>query len=144
MSDDGFPDPFAVWRDALQQLQKNFNQFANQHMQSEDFVKVAGPLTNSTAAAKRIASDVANRYFEAIGLPTRADFQALDDRLQKIEDLLVNLTIALNQGAAPTGDIPKPPGRVPSRNRKPLAAPEAPPTPPPASSAGRSRKGTTK
>lgn len=140
MSDDAFPDPFAFWRDALQQMQKSFNQFANERMQSEDFAKVAGQITNSTAATKRIASDVANRYFEAIGLPTRTDFQALDDRLKRIEDLLVNLTMTLNQGARPAPDVPGVPGRVPTRNRKPPSGPE--PSPPPPKSDGRSRKGT--
>lgn len=136
MSDNALPDPFAFWRDALQQVQKNFNQFATQHMQSEEFAKISGPITTSTAAAKRVAGDIANKYFETIGLPTRADFQALDDRLQRIEDMLINLTAALNQGARPAAEPANPSGRAPSRTRKPPAGPEAP-----ATSTGPSRKG---
>lgn len=137
MSDNALPDPFAFWRDALQQVQKNFNQFATQQMQSEDFAKIAGPITNSTAATKRIAGEIANKYLEVLGLPTRADVQALDDRLQRIEDLLINLTAALNQGGRPAAELPGPAGRVPSRTRKPPAKMEAPP----AAAAGPSRKG---
>lgn len=131
MSDDRFLDPFAFWRDSLQQLQKGFNQFATDRMQSEDFAKLAGQFTTTTTATKRVANDLSAKYFELIGLPTRADVQALDDRLQRIEDMLVNLTAGLNREESSAASLPSSSRSAPTRNRKPPAPPEVAPTPSP-------------
>jgi hypothetical protein len=123
-------DPFSFWRTVVDQVEKGVNDLARERMQSEEFARLVALVADADIARKKIARAMMRRYFEAIDLPSRSDVMALDERLQSIEDRLLELVATLN--AAGTGE-PKsaPPSALPRRTRQPIPANDA--LPPPAS-----------
>jgi len=121
-----FFDPISFWRDLVDQAQKQTNEFAKEGMQSEQFSRVAAQSADAGVASKEMTQALMKKYFELLDLPSRRDIQALDERLQAIEDRLIDLAETLNQGADRrlTSAVS---GVVPTRTRKPPpAAPQSP------------------
>jgi hypothetical protein len=114
-----FFDPFSLWRNVIGQMQKRANEFAGENMQSEEFARTIAQLMEASVAGKKMTQALMKKYFEMFDLPSRSDVQALDERLQAIEDQLINLTTALNQPFAGISATTTSVSTVPTRTRKP-------------------------
>lgn len=101
-------DPFIYWRDVISQLEKGVNEFANEKMKSDKFVRGMNKVAGVSMAARKMRQDLMQRYFEALNLPSRADVLALAEKLQSVEDRLIGMATALDRleggkGIAATG-----------------------------------------
>jgi hypothetical protein len=111
-------DPFALVRDLVSQLEKGVNEFANPLMKSEGFAKGANRAMSAAMTAKKLAQELSQRYFEALNIPSRRDILALIDRMQVLEDHMINMQSTLDRlaGGANRSALP-----APARTRKPPA-----------------------
>ena len=134
-------DPFALWRDLVTQVSKDANQWANRGMQSDEFAEGMHKLMGPMLAFGKLSTKAKQRYFEVMNLPSRSDVEALGDRLQAVEDKLIDLVTMLERGqggaavasarsASPAAANPV--ARLP-RTRKPPPEPNEPPQEPTAS-----------
>ena len=64
-------DPFTYWRDVISQLEKGVNEFANEKMKSDKFVRSMNKVAGVSMAARKMRQDLMQRYFEALNLPDR-------------------------------------------------------------------------
>ena len=111
-------DPFSLVRDLVSQLEKGFNEVANPIMKSDGFSQGANKAMSAAMVAKKLAQDLTQRYFEALNIPSRSDIVALTDRLQALEDRMINMQATLDRVA---GSSSRPALAAPSRTRKPPA-----------------------
>jgi len=122
--DDSTPlDPFALWRQMLSQWEKGTNEFVNKASESDAFAEGMHRLMGTSLSAKKASDEFAGRMLLALNLPSRADVEALGDRLQAIEDRLIDVTRALEELTGPSASRPTLP--APKRTRKPPPAEEA-------------------
>jgi hypothetical protein len=113
-------DPFSLVRGLVSQLEKGFNEFANPLMKSDGFAQGANKAMSGAMVAKKLVQELTQRYFEALNLPSRSDIVALSDRLQELEDRMINLQATLDRLPGAGGQRPALPG--PARTRQPPAA----------------------
>ncbi len=130
MADPASIDPFALWRDFTSQLEKRANELANQATESDQFTGVMNKAMSASLVAKKTANEMTNRYLSAMNLPSRADIDALGERLRMIEERLIGMSAVLDRLAGPkVAGAAGLPTIGPSRTRKPppetLAAPPA-------------------
>jgi len=112
-------DPFVLVREIVSRLEKGINQVANPLMKSDGFSKRANQLTSAAMVAKKLAQDLTQRYFEALNVPSRSDVVALGDRLQALEDRMMNMQATLDRMSG--GAASRPALSAPARTRKPPA-----------------------
>jgi hypothetical protein len=126
-------DPFGIWSGLAAQLEKRAKELAQQGVNSEQFTQGMNKALGATLAAKKVNKDLMRRWLESLDVPTRADVEALGERLQAIDDRLVAIADALDRLAGPgtTGaSLPSPP-RTKKPPPKEHALPAAAPTPAP-------------
>ena len=121
-------DPFALWRDMVSQMEKGANEFANQASKSEQFTQGMGKAMSASLAAKKISDEFTTRYLTALNLPTRADIEALGERLLAIEDRLIGMSAAIEQlTGVKVSTSAATPTTAPRRTKKPpIEEPVAP------------------
>jgi hypothetical protein len=127
-------DPFALWRDLVSQVSKDANQWANRGMQTDEFAQGMHQLMGPMLAFGKLSTKAKQRYFEVMNLPSRSDVEALGERLQAVEDKLIDLVAMLERGQggaasararSPAAGNPHPVARLP-RTRKPPPDPDEP------------------
>ncbi len=128
MADPSALDPFALWRDMVSQMEKGANEFANQATKSDQFTEGMNKAMSASLVAKKMADDVSTRYLTALNLPSRADIEALGERLLAIEDRLIGMSAAIEQLAGTkVSTRAVTPTAAPRRTRKPpVEGPVAP------------------
>jgi polyhydroxyalkanoic acid synthase PhaR subunit len=113
-------DPFAAWRDWLEQTERQLNSFFNQMMGTEQYARFLGQFNDISLNMQKSMGDAMSRYFASLNLPTRDDLTAVGQRLNAIEQRLAaiersNPSVGLAGGAtAVVETTPRPP-----RTRKP-------------------------
>lgn len=113
------PDPFALWRDWLSQSERQWNEFFNEMMGTDEFGHAMGSMMEAYLNTQRNFSDAFGRYFSSINMPTRTDILTLGNRLTEIEERLTNIeTILRGFAPAPAGEAEAPKKR-PARTKKP-------------------------
>jgi polyhydroxyalkanoic acid synthase PhaR subunit len=121
----GTPDPFTVWRDWLTQSERQWNEFYNQVMSTDQYGQAMGQMMDVYLTMQKNMQEAMGRWFTALNLPTRTDVLTLGNRLGDVEARLVAIERALEglAKAGEKGDSPKPAARPrPARTRKPPAA----------------------
>lgn len=118
-------DPADIWRTMLAEMEKGFNNFANQAMGSQEFSRVMNQAGNASFGAQRALGDLMEKYLSSMNLPSRAQLTNMGERLQAIESQLNEIKALLyrthgDASAASAGlaSLPKPP----RTKRPPLAA----------------------
>jgi SMC interacting uncharacterized protein involved in chromosome segregation len=113
---DNSNDPVAMWRNMLGEMEKGFNSFANQAMESPQFSKVVNQVGGVSAGAQKQIGDLMEKYLTSMNLPSRSQMVSMAERLQSIEGQLNEIKALLNQfhnnsGAPDSGytSAPKPP-----------------------------------
>jgi hypothetical protein len=131
-------DPFGIWSGLAAQLEKRAKELAQQGVNSEQFAQGMNKALGATLAAKKVNKDLMRRWLESLDVPTRADVEALGERLQAIDDRLVAIADALDRLAGPNAaatTLPSPP-----RTKKPPPRADAPPAAAPTPAAPPARK----
>jgi polyhydroxyalkanoic acid synthase PhaR subunit len=113
-------DPFAAWRDWLEQTERQLNSFFNQVMGTEQYARFLGQFNELSLNMQKNMGEAMGRYFASLNLPTREDLTALGQRLNAVEQRLATIERS-NPSASLTGsgtdaDTAKP---RPPRTRKP-------------------------
>lgn len=126
-------DPMALWRDALTQWEGGANSAATKQMGSEEFAQALHAMAGVSTGIQQALGKANGALLKELNLPSRNDLIDIGARLQRIEDAIEQLTLRLGVAApAPLSTEPQP---MPPRTRRPpsaVAAPVAPPSPPPA------------
>ena len=112
-------DPFAAWRDWLEQTERQLNSFFNQVMGTEQYARYLGQMNDFTLNMQKSMGESMRRYFASLNLPTQEDLATLGQRLNAIEQRLAaiernNPSMSFVGGEAATAATPRPP-----RTRKP-------------------------
>jgi len=116
-------DLFAAWRDALQKWEKETNAALNSATGDERVTRAMSQSLSVMAQLQAKQAEAMEKGLAQASLPSKADFRALNTRLDGIERQLVRLSdmvksLAKAEGVAVTApSIPKP-----ARTRKPPAA----------------------
>lgn len=111
------PDPLQLWRDWLDQSERQWNAALNELMGSEPFSQASGKMMEALLGLQTSMNQASQRYFSAINLPTRTDLLALAERLSGIEARLGEIEAALHTLAGPArSGAPAPP--KPKRTKK--------------------------
>jgi hypothetical protein len=116
---DPIKDPMALWRDLLGQWEKSVNALANETMGSEEYSRSMNGAMGVTLKMQESMKDVMATYLANMNLPSRVDFNRLEERVQGIEGRLDRI-IALLERNARAGSAPTtPPVRRPPRTKRP-------------------------
>jgi hypothetical protein len=120
-------DPVALWQTMVGEMEKGFNAFANQAMESPEFSKVVNQVGGASAGAQKQLGDLMEKYLVSMNLPSRAQMVSMAERLQSIEGQLNEIKALLQQvhgnSGGPQGGYPAAP-RPPRTKRPPSAGGE--------------------
>jgi hypothetical protein len=112
-------DAIAMWQQMIGEMQKGFRAFGNQLPTSSPSHASASDGANS---AQTQLANLMESYFAGMNLPSRAQLNALSDRLQAIEGELTDIKALLHEtlmNSRPVQDAPTP--VAPSQKRPPSA-----------------------
>jgi SMC interacting uncharacterized protein involved in chromosome segregation len=90
-------DPVALWQNMIGEMEKGFNEFANQAMASPQFSKMINQVGGTTAGAQKQLSELMEKYLVSVNLPSRAQMVSMAERLQSIEGQLNEIKALLHQ-----------------------------------------------
>jgi polyhydroxyalkanoic acid synthase PhaR subunit len=96
----GMPDPFQMWRDWISNSERQWNEFFNQMMGTDEFGRSMGRFMDAYLETQRNFGEAFGRYFSSMNLPTRTDVLTLSNRLTEIEERLTAIE-ALLRGLSP-------------------------------------------
>lgn len=96
-------DPVAMWQNMIGEMEKGFNSFANQAMQSPEFSKVMNQVGGVTAGAQKQLGEMMEKYLVSMNLPSRAQMVGMAERLQSIEGQLNEIKAMLTQMGKASG-----------------------------------------
>jgi SMC interacting uncharacterized protein involved in chromosome segregation len=120
-------DPVALWQNMIGEMEKGFNDFANQAMASPEFSKVVNQVGGVTAGAQKQLGELMEKYLLSMNLPSRSQMVGMAERLQSIESQLNEIKAMLHQvqgsAAGPAAGFPATP-RPPRTKRPPSAGRE--------------------
>jgi polyhydroxyalkanoic acid synthase PhaR subunit len=94
-------DPFAAWRDWLDQAERQLNSFFNQVMGTEQYARALGQFNDLSLNLQKNMGEAMSRYFASLNLPTREDLAALGQRLNAIEQRLADFERSYPSTALP-------------------------------------------
>ena len=90
------PDPSAIWRDWMTQSERQWNEFFNQMMGTEEFSQSMGRNLDVFLHFQKTMSEAMGPYLTAMNVPTRTDVLALGDRLLAMENRLAAIEAHLS------------------------------------------------
>ena len=111
------PDPFAAWREWVTQSEHQMNKVFNDMMGTEQFARASGGWIEAMTMFQQTMNESAQRYFQAVNLPTRNDLSELAERLTAVEERLLRIEGLLAQAIGRKGDAT--PAPRPARTRRP-------------------------
>ncbi|MCY3569482.1 MAG: hypothetical protein OXH38_12695 [Chloroflexi bacterium] len=91
------PDPAAAWREWMTQSERQWNEFFNQMMGTEEFSQNMGRNLDVFLHFQKTMSEAMGPYLTAMNIPTRTDILALGDRLMAIENRMAAIEAQLTQ-----------------------------------------------
>jgi polyhydroxyalkanoic acid synthase PhaR subunit len=116
------PDPLQMWREWVDQAERQWNQVLGEVMGSEQFGLAQGRVMEAMLGLQTSMNEATQRYFAALNLPSRTDILALGERLTAIESRLGDIERHITTtGAAATK---KPATRRPQPKRTKKAPPK--------------------
>ncbi|MDE2597077.1 MAG: hypothetical protein KGL44_09390 [Sphingomonadales bacterium] len=118
-------DPAAAWSDFVQKWEHEINSWSGKLTESEQFGAMMGQATKVQMATQKAMADHMESVLRSLNLPSKAQVDALSERLDAIEEAIERLRLSLEPGpaAAPARGPAPAPALAPRRTRKP--APKA-------------------
>jgi len=118
--------PARVWRDWIVKSEAQWSEAVSQLLKDER----AGPVLNRQLDEMQLMhrqfSELAQASLAAANLPSRSDFEALDERMGRLEDGLAQVAAALSQLRGALAEAPAAAAAVterkPPRTRRPARA----------------------
>ncbi len=107
------PDPMQMWREWVDQSERQWNSVLNEFMSTEQFGQASSKMMEAFLGMQSSMNEASQRYFSALNLPTRTDILSLGDRLAAIEGTLAELSSRL-EALQPAGSTTR---KGPSRPR---------------------------
>lgn len=128
MADPSPLDPVALWRDLVSQWERGVNDLANRAMASDEFNRSMHGGLGVSLTAQKAFGDALGRVLTSLNLPTRNEITALGDRLQSIEERLIQIAAALDQSAGgASASAPPALAPMPRRTKRPAPRQSAQP-----------------
>lgn len=121
--------PARMWRDWITKSEAQWSETVSQMLKNEHTGEAMNRQLSEMQLMHRQFSELAQASLAAANLPSRSDFEALDERMGRLEDGLAQVAAGLSQlsqalaasgaatGAAVTTSLTRP-----SRHRKPASA----------------------
>ncbi len=81
-------DVTEIWRTVLTEMEKNFNNVANQAMGSREFSRAMNQVGGASLGMQKAFGDLIERYLAGMNLPSRAQLESVGERLRGIEEQL--------------------------------------------------------
>lgn len=115
-------DVTEIWRTVLTDMERHFNNAANQAMGSQEFSRAMNQVGSASFGMQKAFGDLIERYLTGMNLPSRTQLENVGERLRAIEDQLRDIKAlignAQGDGAAAAGlAAPRP-----ARTKRPSAA----------------------
>ena len=110
-------DPAAAWQKMISRWEQEVNDWSGKLTQNDQFGKVMSQATKMQIMAQRSFNDHMEKLLKSLNLPSKTEIAEVAERLDRIEEVLERLTLAI--GAVQETSAP-----APKRTRKP-AVPEA-------------------
>ena len=85
------PDPLALGRQALDQLETGVNAYASRKMADADIARTIGSLSQLPRGLKHLTGQAQAGLLKRLDLPSRSELAALAAAVQRIEDKLDQL-----------------------------------------------------
>ncbi|MGN0096480.1 MAG: phasin family protein [Corynebacterium sp.] len=108
-----FPDPMKMWRDAVTNMEKDFNSRATESMKDPETVRSMQQMMAATEGMQQSFEQALETYLHTANLPTRKDINALSEKL----DIINEKIDTLQRNQASRDSVPRP-----SRTRRPPSA----------------------
>ena len=123
--------PATLWRDWIVKSEAQWSEALSTMMKDEGTGSALNRQIEEARQMQRMFAEMAQAGLASANLPSRSDFEALDERLGRLEDGLASVNAALvqlrsalvSQGAARAADAGGNPR--PTRDRKPPRKPAA-------------------
>ncbi len=114
------PDFSEAWRQWATQSERQWNEFFNQMMGTEEFSQSLGRNLDVFLHFQKTMNEAMGSFFTAMNVPTRTDVLALGDRMLTIENRLAAIEAQLSAAlaSAPAGGTAAKPSR-PKRTKRP-------------------------
>lgn len=109
-------DPLRAWQDLVQQWEIGVNEWSGKMTESDQFSAMMGQATKMNLVAQKAWAEKMETMLQALNLPSKSQIEALSERLDRIEDNVERIRIALDAGSSPVAKPAKP---EPRRTRKP-------------------------
>lgn len=130
--------PVHLWRDWIARSEAQWSEAVSQLLKNEHTGEAMNRQLSEMQLVHRQFSELAQASLAAANLPSRSDFEALDERMGRLEDGLAHVAAGLSQLSQALVACPASPASAaaavsktasrPARNRKPKpdsAAPKA-------------------
>ena len=117
-------DPFEIWSGAkwqemVQKWEHEINDWSGKVTENEQFGAMMGQLTKVQIVAQNAFAEQMETLLRNLNLPSKAQVDALSERLDAIEDSIERVRLAVEALATKTAATQAPP--EPKRTRKPPA-----------------------
>ena len=116
-------NPVAMWRDWIVKSEAQWSEAVTTMMRDERAGGAMGKQIDEMRMMQKMFGEMAQMSLAAANLPSRSDFEALDERMGRIEDGLAALSAELLQlrSALVSTGAATAVRTKPARNRKPAA-----------------------
>jgi Poly(R)-hydroxyalkanoic acid synthase subunit (PHA_synth_III_E) len=112
MSENYPKDPIALWREMLGEWEKGVNAMATKTMASSEFSREMNRVLGASLQLQKTGQELLRRYFDALNLPTKDDFNSLGERLRAMEEQFMRVADAVERIAGREPDKVGAPVRV--------------------------------
>ena len=116
------PDFTEAWRQWTTQSERQWNEFFNQMMGTEEFSQSLGRNLDVFLHFQKTMNEAMGSFFTAMNVPTRTDVLALGDRMLAIENRLAALEAQVSAALAAAPANGTSARAKPKRTRRPPAA----------------------
>lgn len=109
-------DPVRAWQDFIQKWEIEINEWSGKVTESEQFSAMMGQATKMNLVAQKAFAERMETMLEALNLPSKTQIEDLTERLDRMEDNIERIRLAIEKSGAPVADTAAP---EPRRTRKP-------------------------
>lgn len=87
----GIPDPFQMWGEALNVIEREINSLASRKMESAEFARAAHQFSRVSLGVQHVLERSVASVLRSLELPSRKEVDTLASAVQRIEDKLDQL-----------------------------------------------------
>ncbi len=94
-------DPMVAWQQFVSDWEKQINAVSAKVTATEEFSRALNQAAKYQVIAQQQFDRQMDQFLKTLHLPSKSDFDALSERLAKIEDSIERLAIAINRDERP-------------------------------------------